>query len=142
MPASDLRLRPNLADVAAKVIDGEAIVMNLTTGAYYSLDGVGALVWELLAQGHPVGMVAEAVGLRFSAESPAILADVSRLAEELQHEGLLLPAGELTDTPPAIPPSSGERQPYRSPELNKYTDMADLLALDPPMPAIGEVHDG
>ena len=36
------RFRVNTEEVAAKVIDGEAIIINLTTGVYYSMDGVGA----------------------------------------------------------------------------------------------------
>ncbi len=35
----------------AKVIDGEAIVINVVTGRYYSLEGPGALAWALLAAG-------------------------------------------------------------------------------------------
>ncbi len=40
------RLRPREEEVASKVIDGEAIIINLANGVYYSMDKVGALVWE------------------------------------------------------------------------------------------------
>ena len=40
-------LEINAPDVVHEVIDGEAIMINMTTGSYYSLDGVGAAVWEI-----------------------------------------------------------------------------------------------
>jgi len=39
---------------------------------------------------------------------------------------------ELTVSDPVVE----RRLPYRTPELIMYTDMADLLALDPPMPGL------
>jgi hypothetical protein len=41
-------LRPHTEEVAAKGIDGEAILINLSNGIYYSLDNVGGLIWELI----------------------------------------------------------------------------------------------
>ena len=32
-----------------------------------------------------------------------------------------------------------ERQPYRVPEVEVFRDMAQLLALDPPMPDVGDI---
>jgi len=52
---------PNRDDVVAKVLDGEAIMIDLPKGIYYSLDGVGGRVWELLEEGR--GAAAIAVGI-------------------------------------------------------------------------------
>src|SRR6185295_2598096 len=38
----------NEKQVAAKVMDGEAILINLGTGIYYSLDGTGGFIWSLV----------------------------------------------------------------------------------------------
>ena len=38
------RMQPNKEEVAAKVMDGEAILINLSNGIYYSMDKVGAVV--------------------------------------------------------------------------------------------------
>jgi hypothetical protein len=32
-------------------IDGETLIINVETGYYFSLDGVGSLIWSLLAAG-------------------------------------------------------------------------------------------
>ena len=38
-------VRANPDEVAAKVVQGEAIIINLATGVYYSMTGVGAAAW-------------------------------------------------------------------------------------------------
>ena len=42
---TDTHLVPNVAEVAAKVMDGEAILINLANGMYYSMDGAGGFLW-------------------------------------------------------------------------------------------------
>lgn len=135
---SRARLQPNRSDVTAKVIDGEAIIMNLTTGVYYSMDGAGAVIWELLDQGHSLGEVACELAQRFQRTTGQTEPEVRRLVEELIEEGLMGPAPAdlpLADPIPEVPAVAR----YQPPQLHKYTDMADLLALDPPMPALGAV---
>lgn len=61
MVTSQNRLSPNEKEVAAKVIDGEAILINLSNGIYYSLDGVGAFVWERIEKGYSMEEIIAAV---------------------------------------------------------------------------------
>lgn len=57
---------------------------------------------------------------------------MTALVEELVTEGLLV-TGEAAAVAPESPPAApvGERPPFVRPILQKYTDMADLLLLDP-----------
>lgn len=138
MLPSDSRYQLNDAEVAAKVMDGEAIIINLENGMYYSIDGAGAEIWSLIANGHAIEEVASVISRRFSVEKAEVESDIGRLVEQLLEEGLVQPAD--TETTGAMPASSenGARAPvpYTAPELNAYRDMADLLALDPPMPGL------
>lgn len=137
MLAPEARFRPRVTDVAAKVIDGEAIIMNLSNGLYFSMDGVGATVWELLERGHSLKEVAETVGARYSVDPASVQPDVHGLVEDLLLEGLVEEGDGIEPGP--VEPSAGEATGgYEPPVLNKYTDMADLLALDPPMPGLAE----
>jgi hypothetical protein len=134
----DSRYGPNEAEVAAEVIDGEAILINLSSGVYYSLDKAGGLAWELIAAGHSLAEAAAAVAGRYAVPPAQAEADVLRLAEDLLREGLVRPA------PAAAPPASAasevaEKLPYESLALTIYRDMGDLLALDPPMPALDDI---
>ena len=55
------RLRPNEAEVAAKVLDGEAIIINLSNGIYYSMDKVGGLIWEMIERGRSLQEIVESI---------------------------------------------------------------------------------
>lgn len=133
------RLRPNEGEVAAKVFDGEAILINLSTGAYYSMAGVGGLVWELIEQGHGLDEIAAAVTARYEVPTDVVRADVERLAGELVREKLVILAPTAAPGVAVTGAPGGPRLPYVAPVLNIYRDMGDLLALDPPMPALDEI---
>lgn len=138
MLETDSRVRPNTADVAAKVIDGEAIIMNLANGLYYSMDEVGSAIWEMVERTRSVEEMAGALEARYGIDRATVDADVRRLVGELLDEGLVV----VTEAPTAdddAPEPSGEGGTYAPPTLNRYDDMADLLALDPPMPGLGDV---
>ena len=57
----DDHLRPNGEEVAAKVMDGEAILINLSNGMYYSMDKVGGFIWELIEGGYSIQQVVVAI---------------------------------------------------------------------------------
>ena len=134
MLAPESRFVVNTPGVAAKVIEGEAIIMNLSTGMYYSMDGVGALLWEWVERGHSVGEIVDGLADRYETSISQVQADVEHLLDQVIQEGLVSIASAGSATPGMIGPPADSRLPYRSPELIRYSDMAELLALDPPMP--------
>lgn len=137
MRNANLRLAPNRATVAAKVIDGEAIILDVTRGAYYSLDGAGAVVWSCLESGYPVAAIPGILETRYEGSPDQFRQEVEALTDHLLREGLVVPASG-DPTPEALAPAEGPRLPFVAPQLHKYTDMGDLLALDPPMPVLDE----
>jgi hypothetical protein len=129
------RLRPNSEEVAAKVMDGEAILINLSNGIYYSMDKVGGMIWELVEKGYSLEEMATTIVRHYEVAAEQAQADVERLAAEFLQEKLVLEADGLS--PRAIPINgSQQREPYEAPQLNIYRDMGDLLALDPPIPGL------
>ncbi|HJR63347.1 MAG TPA: PqqD family peptide modification chaperone [Gemmatimonadaceae bacterium] len=132
------RFIPNEDECAAKVIDGEAVLINLSNGTYYSMDKAGGFIWSLIAEGRSVDEIVDGLVSSYDVGRDRAAVDVERLLAELAAEKLVMPAvGErLVLSPLAV---SGDKQPYDEPRLNSYRDMADLLALDPPMPGIKEV---
>jgi len=129
------RYIPNHDDIAARVLDGEAIMINLAKGIYYSLDGVGGRIWEFLEEGRSAAEMADAIALEFDVTVERARADVDRILRELQAEDA------LRTVPVGAPPSKttlcaqlAAKRPYREPKLTVYRDMADLLALEPPTP--------
>jgi hypothetical protein len=134
MLAPESRFVVNTPAVAAKVIEGEAIIMNLSTGMYYSMDGAGALLWEWIERGHSIGEISDGLAGRYETSISQVQADVERVLDQAIQEGLvdIAPAGSVDPGPTGAPAESRLR--YQSPELIRYSDMAELLALDPPMP--------
>lgn len=136
MISPDSRLFINGSEVAAQVIDGEAIIMNITTGVYCSMDRVGAVVWSWIERGHTITEMSEGLTGLYEVSPEQARADLERLIDQLAQDGLVQSgpaAGPALGRPV---PAAAARLPYAAPELNRYGDMADLLALDPPMPIL------
>jgi coenzyme PQQ synthesis protein D (PqqD) len=134
------RLRPNQEEIAAKVVDGEAIMINLSTGIYYSMDETGALVWELLAAGHSLEEVSAALARRYDVPGEQAQADVARLGAELLEENLVT-LSDVNAAPAGLPgPVVQARTAYTAPKLDIFRDIGNLIALDPPMPGLTDLR--
>lgn len=120
----------NQTDVAHEIIDGEAILINMTTGSYYSLDGSGAVVWEILQAGAAsTETVLRELALRFQGEMTAMNTATLRILAEMQADGLVKTAAQEAIRPTAV--AARELSPFEAPILHKYTDLEALLLLDP-----------
>ena len=118
------------------MIDNEAIIVNLDSGTYYSLRAVGADIWQMIEQGATVAEIINQLAQQYTkTEQTMIQTDVESFVTELQEEALILPledsfvAGESALSP--LHTSDGDQLLFQKPVLEKYTDMADLLLLDP-----------
>ena len=124
--------RINQPAVIAEVIDGEAIIVNLDSGAYYSLRGSACTIWELFAQQLTAAAVTAAMTARYTGSPAVIEAGVRTLLDELVGEQLLAPAADAQPAPLNTPTDdNAPHPPFEPPVLEKFTDMADLLLLDP-----------
>ena len=132
------RFLPRSEEVAAKVIDGEAIIINLANGVYYSMDKVGAFVWDLLQTGHTLEEVIAAVTTRYDVSREQAEANVRELVQELVQENLVVASENGVSAATQEQVEEQEKMPYELPRLNIYRDMGDLLALDPPVPGLGD----
>ena len=133
-----MRYKLKTDNTAATVIDGEAIIVNLTTGVYYSMDKVGAEVWEMIGQGLSTLQIAAAVAARYEIAQDKAFVDIERLTEKLSAEELIVVSDE-PEADASHPELAANRLPYAIPSLEIYRDMGDLLALDPPMPGLRDI---
>jgi hypothetical protein len=126
----------NGRDLVAKTVEGETVLINLATGAYYSIDGAGAIAFTHLVAGREPAAVGDDIAGLYGIEPATARLDLERFVAELVEEGILLP-GETDHRPNLeVPVPSGD---YAAPALEVYTDMGDLLALDPPMPGLKDI---
>ena len=129
----------NEQQVAAKVMDGEAILINLGTGAYYSIPSTGGFIWSLVEQKLSVDEIVRAVAAHYNVTREQAEVDVLRLGEELHAERLVTVSTGATASGVAPQPVCSPL-PYQVPTLEKFTDMAEMFALDPPLPGLANTY--
>ena len=130
-------IKANEQEVAAKVMDGEAILINLATGAYYSSPSTGGFIWSLVEHGHSMRSIVAHVVARYAVARERAEADVARIVEAFVAEGLAV-AQDSDANEDTVVPETMERLPYDEPKMEKYTDMAEMFALDPPLPGLAK----
>lgn len=123
-----MHFRVNTPPVIHQTLDGEVIVVNLDTGTYYSITGMGTEIWTALVGGASRDEVA-AAAQELHAATPAVEAAVRDFVDLLVAEKLLDPDGEAGASRP-FEPTFGSAD-FAPPRLERYTDMQDLLMLDP-----------
>ena len=134
-----MRFEVDRRRVVHETIDGEAILIHLETGFYYSLEGTGSEIWDGLVAGSTPAEIAGRLQGHYEGPPKAIEMAVSALIDELHEEQLLAPVDGPTTTngaEPGNPPADGTDTTspgveFRAPVLNRYTDMADFMLVDP-----------
>jgi hypothetical protein len=116
--------------VAAKLMDGELVIINLRNGLYYASTGVGVRIWRGVELGAPLSRIVGDVVAHYEVPTERATADVSAFIDKLVSESLLEPG---TATSATLPDGAERGQPYESPVLTTYDDMAETFALDPPL---------
>ena len=79
--------KPNV--VSTELDDEEAVLLDLTTRRYYTLNDTGARIWELLNAGKTTAEIAAALTEEWTVEQPDALAYVQAFLNELADEGLI-----------------------------------------------------
>ncbi len=117
--------------------DDEVVIVNLNSGSYYSLEKVAAEIWHLLEKGNAFDEILADLALRYEGDGNEIEATVRQFFHELQQDDLIVSAEPREVTEKITPEVVAAKLPFKAPVLLKYTDMQELLLLDP----IHEVDD-
>jgi Coenzyme PQQ synthesis protein D (PqqD) len=136
------RYKINEQQVIQETIEGEAVIVNLVSGNYYSLDKVGAEIWGKIENGKSLDEILGLILKVYRGDPAAIETSVKSLIDELAKEGLIVPDAPTDAGSPQSPSLSTVEmralEEFEAPVLKKYSDMQDLLLLDP----IHEVDEG
>ena len=134
---ADASVRLNEEVAAAKVIDGEAVIINVATGRYYSLEGIAAWSWELLSAGAGLEWTAAQIAETFGIELERARADLGDFVGRMRADNLVVDHGGGGAASGALAIPEPRLSEYEPPELIVFTDMEELLAFDPPFPSPG-----
>ncbi len=76
-------------DVQATNMDGETVLLDLSTGRYYTLNRLGSLIWEFCTGTHTISDIHMVICTRFDVAPERALEDLLTLVDQLVQEGLL-----------------------------------------------------
>ncbi|SKB14129.1 conserved hypothetical protein [Planktothrix sp. PCC 11201] len=133
----DEKFNANTPKVVHESIDGEVVVVNLEQGDYFSLVKVGADIWDGLIRGLSRGDIISEIIQLYEGEHTVIENAVNNFIEQLRQEELIVvntgdaveSQNKPNDKTQTI--TNEEKLKFEPPSLQKYTDMEELLALDP-----------
>lgn len=81
-------------DVQCSVLDGEAVLLNLESGSYFTLNRVGTVTWELLNGERTLAEVLSTLCECFEVSQEVARQDLFSLIQHLGQEGLIQPEGK------------------------------------------------
>lgn len=81
------RTRPNLAE---RIIDGEALIVNAEAGEIVVLNETGAFIWPMLDGTNDLAAIVGAVCERFDVDAGSARADVDAFLDALASRGALV----------------------------------------------------
>lgn len=70
-------------------LDDEVVVLDTRTGTYFSVDGAGTRIWELLRKGATEEQIVQRILREYDVEPDAARADVAEFLRMLAERGLI-----------------------------------------------------
>ena len=93
MPEAKVNLDTHLSippQVMSRLVGEETVLLDLASGNYFGLDGVGKRIWESIADGCSVGEIARLIVVEYDVDEAQAQADVIQFTGELLDRGLLV----------------------------------------------------
>ena len=86
---TDAHYAPTSAVVFTQLDDGEAVLLDLQTKQYYTLNETGSQIWDHFKENRSLDEIAAALTETFDVGAEAAKEHVVAFLEELHHEGLV-----------------------------------------------------
>lgn len=130
------RYRSNEPRFVDESVDGEALIMDMVSGTYYTCLGASTVAWEALKRGSEPAEVTAMIASAYRVDEADVERDLAGFVAELVQEQMLVERGDVPST--LIDRPDGDGAPASSPpgtyepmHLERYDDLADLILLDP-----------
>jgi hypothetical protein len=135
MTTAEIVYKFNAPRMIHETIDKETVVIDTETGVYFSITGSGYLIVQALDQGARVADLVARLAAVFSLEPVVLHSQVTEFVAQLLVEEMIVADTNAPGATTDFALTAGEA--YAPPVLEKFTDMHDLLLMDP----IHEVSD-
>jgi hypothetical protein len=124
-------------DVHSETIAGETVIVHLATGNYYSLRGVGTAIWKLIETGAGEERIAQYLAEHYGRSAEELKKDVGDFIARLRMEELIEDGQAGQDAAGLALDAQSLESAYAPPTIETYSDMQELLLIDP----VHEVDD-
>ncbi|MFA6155000.1 PqqD family protein [Mesorhizobium sp.] len=114
-------------DIVFESFDGEAVVLDLTTGKYFGFSDSGSRLWDALSSGVPAAELSGAV----TGAGPLSTADIDGFVSQLLEFGLLAAVSDAAAQPLSgalLAQLADTTEPLK---VDIHDDLADLIVVDP-----------
>ena len=75
--------------VMSRLVDDETVLLDLASGIYFGIDGVGQRIWEAVSQGQSLGDTVAVIVAEYEVDEAQAQADVNAFVSDLVARGLL-----------------------------------------------------
>jgi hypothetical protein len=124
--------RVNSPHVISETVGGETIIVNLASGHYFSLQGTAVEVWHGIERGDTAESIALGLEQRYEAADGEIYAAVKKVLDDFVEAELIVAEGNgAGNMNPKPLQDVSERVPFVTPSFTTFTDMQDIILLDP-----------
>lgn len=126
--------RINGSNIIHEAFEDEVIVLNMNNGNYFSLSKTSADIWKLIETGATVPAIVNAMKQRYDGNDSEVETAVTQFVNQLAEENLVAAVEDRADSrnhaESGIDPPK-ERKPFQAPIFQKFSDMQEMLLLDP-----------
>ena len=77
-------------------VEGDVVILNLESGIYFSLSGVGSRFWELIAEGVSREDAVQRLTAEYKVDASRLESDLDALLRDLSTEGLVSIEGQAS----------------------------------------------
>ena len=128
------RFRINSPKVIHQIFETEVVVVHLETGSYYSVEGPGIDIWRMLEQRRDADDIVESFTRGANGCADGNAQAVRAFLQNAADEALIVPDEAAATN--GFAPQNGHHLATLDlaatpPRIQKFTDMRDLLLLDP-----------
>jgi Coenzyme PQQ synthesis protein D (PqqD) len=119
-----------------ELADG-AVLLNMDTRLYYSLNGSGLELWNASEGAEGPDQVAKRLTEALEVDEQTASGVVSRFLPELERERLVLTSDQQPEVPASAPPTPDAPRPFEEPQLIKHDEPLHDVAntpFDPQLP--------
>jgi len=119
----------NAPAVISEPMDEETVVINLDNGCYYNLNRTATVIWNSLQEGSSLLQIITHMTRLYPDDAETITVDFKDFLSRLMAETLIRETGKTSAAPVNLQNTDGLA--YLKPDLEKFTDMQEMLLLDP-----------